>query len=222
MAENEQDSLEHFFLTGNPNPHRIGCPPQEVLQSVARRELDVPREVFAHLSKCSECSVDIRAYRLRFKRRRTRKNMLFAGGLLAASVAGGLVLLVVPQTSPFHSRFAHVRPTHTQDITINLWDQDMERGGNQTLKTIHVPPTSVRLTITLPRFSRPGTYQVSLCRERNDASAFVRAKAAAASVGPRETVTVVLDLASVDKGSYWLSTRHNEDAASDYFPVKVL
>jgi hypothetical protein len=222
MAENEKDSLEHFFLTGNPNPHRIGCPPQEVLQSVARRKLEVPKEVFAHLAKCSECSVDVKAYRLRFERRRTRKNVLLAGGLIAAGVAGVFVLMVVPQVNPFHSRFAHIRVMHTQDVTINLWDQDMERGGNQTLKTIHVPPTSVRLIITLPRFSRPGTYQVSLCRERKDASAFVRSKADATSVGSREIVTVVLDLANVEKGSYWLSTRHNEDAASDYFPVNVL
>lgn len=222
MAQREQDPLEQFFLTGNPNPNRIGCPSQDILQSVARRKLDVPKEVFAHLAQCSECSVDAKAYRLRFERRRRRTNILFAGGLLAAGVAGGVVLMVVPQVSPFHSRSAHIQGTGTQDVPINLWDQDTERGGDQTLKTIHVPPTSVRLIITLPRFSRPGTYQISLCRERKDASAFVRAKADATLAGPREIVTVVLDLASVKKGSYWLSTRHNENAASDYFPVKVL
>lgn len=221
MAKNEQDPLEHFFLAANPNPHRIGCPSQEVLQSVARRKLDVPKDVFSHLAKCSECSVDVKAYQLRFERRRTRKNVLFASSLIAAGLAG-VVVLVVPQVSPFHSRVAHIRGGVPQDVPINLWDQDMQRGSDQALKTIHVPPTSVRLIITLPRFSHPGKYQISLCRERNNASAFVRGKGASSSNGPREIVTVVLDLAGVEKGSYWLSTRHDEDAASDYFPVRVL
>ena len=220
MAENEPDSLEHFFLTGNPNPHRIGCPPQEVLQSVARRKLDVPKEVFAHLEKCSECSVDVKAYRMRFERRRMRKNMLFASGLIAAGVAG--VVLVVPHLNPFHARVAHVQGSIPQDVPINLWDQDIQRGPDQTLKTIHVPPTSIRLIITLPRFSHPGTYQISLCRERNSGSAFVGAKGAAVADGAREIVTVVLDLAGVEKGSYWLSTCHDQNDASDYFPVRVL
>jgi len=221
MAEDERDPLEHFFLTENPNPHRIDCPPQEVLQSVARREANVSKDVFIHLTKCSECSVDVKAYRLRFQRRRTRKNFLFASGLLAAGLAG-LIVLVVPRMSPFHARVIHLPSHRTQDVPINLWDQDMLRGGNQALRTIRVPPTSVRLIITLPPFSRPGAYQISLCRERTDASAVVRAKAPAVPNGPRKIVTVVLDLAGVQKGSYWLSTRHDEDDASDYFPVKVL
>lgn len=219
MSENEQDPLEHFFLTENPNPHRIDCPAQEVLQAVARRESNVPKEVFSHLTKCSECSVDVKAYRVRFQRRRTRKNLLFVSGLIAAGLAG-VVVLVVPPISPFHAKA--LRSHRTQNVSINLWDQDMLRGGNQALKTIRVPPTSVRLIITLPRFSRPGAYQMSLCRERTDASALVRAKAPAVPDGPREIVTVVLDLAGMQKGSYWLSIRHDEDDASDYFPVKVL
>ncbi len=220
MAKNEQDPLKDFFLTGNPNPHRIGCPSQEILQSIARRQLDVPKEVFAHLANCSECSVDVRAYRLRFEHRRTRTHALFASGLIAAGVAS--VVLVIPHVNRSHSRVAHVQGSTPQDVSINLWDQDMQRGPDQTLKTIHVPPTSIRLIITLPRFSRPGTYQISLCRERNSGSVFVSAKSAAVADGAREIVTVVLDLAGVEKGSYWLSTRHDQNNASDYFPVRVL
>jgi hypothetical protein len=220
MAQREQDPLERFFLTGNPNPNRIGCPSQEILQSVSRRRLNIPKEVFAHLAKCSECSLDVKAYRLRFERRHRRNNILFASGLFAAVLAGVVALL--PQINPSHSRITRIRESVPQNVAINLWDQDIQRGTEQALKTIHVPPTSVRLIITLPRFSHPGTYQISLCHERNDASAFARAKASASSDGPREIVTVLLDLAGVAKGTYWLSTRLNEDEASDYFPVKVL
>lgn len=221
MANNEQDPLEEFLLTGNPNPNRVGCPAQEVLQAVASRDLNVSKEVFAHLAKCSECSVDVKAYRLRFLRRRTRNSLFLASGLLAACLAG---IVVIPRGSLFHFRFASTRTTEgkRQDVPIDLWDQDIQRGPDQALKTIHVPPTSVRLIITLPRFSHPGMYRVSLCRERNDASAFIRTKTVSSSSGPREIVTVMLELAGVEKGSYWLSTRHEDDDASDYFPVNVL
>ena len=137
MAQREQDPLEHFFLTGNPNPNRIGCPSQELLQLVARRKLDVPKEVFAHLAQCSECSVDVKAYRLRFERRRSRTNILFAGGLLAAGVTGGVVLMVVPQVNLFHSKSAHiqgaVRKTYLSTCGIKTWSVEVIKPSRQSM-----------------------------------------------------------------------------------------
>ena len=60
-----------------------------------------------------------------------------------------------------------------------------------------------------------------MCRERNAESAIVKALGTAVVEGSREVVTVVLDLSGLPKGSYWLSTRHDDNDASDYVAMSL-
>ncbi len=220
MPGQEQDPLDHYFRTRNPNPGRIGCPSPAVLQAVARRATSVPAEVFTHLAGCSECWADVEAHRARVARRRRLERFALGAVAVAAAIAG--LILFIPQAKYFHFQSSlSTAKVGSQNVAINLFDEETLRGGGRVLRTIYIPPSSVRLIITLPRFSRPGSYQVSLCRDRTDASCFARTGSKAISEGSREMVTVAFDLALVSKGSYWLSIRHDQDDGSNYFPVKL-
>jgi hypothetical protein len=89
------------------------------------------------------------------------------------------------------------------------------------LKTINLPPSPLELKVILPRFSRPGVYQIAICRDRSETSTLVKAVGRAVADGPRQIVTVMLDLSGVSKGSYWLSTRSDDERASYYFPLHI-
>ncbi len=56
--ENEMDLL---FGRAHPNPTRVGCPPPELLKSLARRELPIDDPAYDHFAKCSPCYQELRA-----------------------------------------------------------------------------------------------------------------------------------------------------------------
>jgi hypothetical protein len=57
VPENEMDVL----LGGaNPNPRRVGCPPQRLLIELARRERSISDPWYDHLSECSPCYREVR------------------------------------------------------------------------------------------------------------------------------------------------------------------
>jgi hypothetical protein len=51
-AENEIDQV---LGNANPNPARAGCPPQDVLVALARRQRPADDPAYDHLIKCSPC-----------------------------------------------------------------------------------------------------------------------------------------------------------------------
>ena len=55
--ENEMDLL---FGRAHPNPTRVGCPPPDLLKSLARRELPIDDPAYDHFAKCSPCYRDFR------------------------------------------------------------------------------------------------------------------------------------------------------------------
>ena len=220
MAPNEQDPLEHIFLNASPNPDRIGCPTQEVLQAIARRELPLNHEVFSHVANCSECFRDIKAYQRRFKTRARRRVRVLVGTAVAACV---LLVIGTWRAGLFPSRHAAPTTIVAANRTIDLYGWDALRGtaGLQEGREITLPRSLVRVRVILPRFSRPGTYQIAVCRERSLDSAIAQHTAPATAEGPREIVSVVLDLRAAPAGSFWLATRRDRDEAGYYFPVRV-
>src|SRR5688572_26930174 len=55
--DNEMDLL---FGRAHPNPTREGCPPAELLERLARRELPIGDPAYDHIGKCSPCYQELR------------------------------------------------------------------------------------------------------------------------------------------------------------------
>ncbi len=165
MGEPQEDPVEHYFVTANANPGRVGCPSKEVLQLIARRSLDVPTDVFAHLTRCSDCFVDVKVYRQEFERRKKRGKRFLVGGIIAAGVVA--LSVVIPQTGMFRFRPASnqletsVHVEQSAAAIIDFTTISGERGTDDNPPVPQQSPPSYRrekltLTVILPRGSIEG------------------------------------------------------------------
>jgi hypothetical protein len=86
------DFLKNYFLEANPNPKRIGCPPEEKLKAVAENRLPVDDPARLHLASCSECFAEYRGYKGEWEERRSARTRIvgwIAAACALAAVAGG-------------------------------------------------------------------------------------------------------------------------------------
>jgi hypothetical protein len=78
----------------------------------------------------------------------------------------------------------------------------------------------IRLHVILPRLSEPGQYAIGITPGKDERS-IVQGSGIAAGNDLKETVTVTLDLRSTKPGVYFLTTTHEQNTASYYYPVKI-
>ncbi|MBV9226543.1 MAG: hypothetical protein JOY85_21120 [Acidobacteriaceae bacterium] len=213
------DPIEEAYLHAFPNPERIGCPGSEVLRGLATKQLPISHPARTHIARCSPCFQEFRSFQ---REAALRHRLILSAGLAACFL---IALGFLGRSSFFHRNASGPIASITlQKRTADLFEMDPLRGSGETKRPtlpIDLPAAPLKLKVILPRFSRPGPYQIAVCRERNAESAMVKAIGTAVAEGPREVVTVVLDLSGLPKGSYWLSTRHDDNDASDYSAMKL-
>jgi hypothetical protein len=86
---------------------------------------------------------------------------------------------------------------------------------------VSLPRALVKVTIILPRYSRPGQYTVAVTRDQTVNDPLANGNATSIGSGDREEVSVDLDLRNSQPGSYFLSTTHEQDQASYYYPLQI-
>jgi hypothetical protein len=86
---------------------------------------------------------------------------------------------------------------------------------------VSLPRALVKVNIILPRYSRPGQYTVAVTRDQTVSDLLAHGSAAATSNGEREEVSIDLDLRKSKPGAYFLSTTHEQDQASYYYPLQI-
>jgi hypothetical protein len=106
--------------------------------------------------------------------------------------------------------------------SVDLWNAGTFRGEQPSpLQAVSLPAALVKVTIILPRYSDPGQYAVAVTLDQEGNGLLARASAAAIGNGDREEVSVYLDLRKSQPGSYFLSTTHEQDQASYYYPLQI-
>jgi hypothetical protein len=216
--ENEMDLL---FGRAHPNPTRVGCPPPELLKSLARRELPIDDPAYDHFAKCSPCYQELRALQqadaataATVKRRRT---MLAAAAILALAVAGSwFVFRQTDDTRPPAPSMAQA----TQVASLDLRPLAVTRSYEQKAAAapLEIPRGRVNATILLPVGSSPGAYELRIL----DGDLRVRASAKG-SAEVRNYVTTLeaaIDLSTVEVGDYQLTLRR-EGGEWQMFPLRV-
>ena len=83
-----------------------------------------------------------------------------------------------------------------------------------------LPAALVKVTIILPRYSDPGRYAVAVTRD-HQAMIYWPKPTHCNRQSCREEVSVNLDLRKSKPGSYFLSTTHEQDQASYYYPLQI-
>jgi hypothetical protein len=110
----------------------------------------------------------------------------------------------------------------TVQATVDLWKAGTLRSGQPSpLQSVTLPAAFVKVTIVLPRYSESGRYLVAVTRDRTGSDLLAYGSATAIGTGDREEVAIDLDLRNSQPGSYFLSTTHEQDQASYYYPLQI-
>jgi hypothetical protein len=210
-------------LAGRTAP--IGpCPDKAFLESVARQSKQIalsdPR--VDHAANCPVCMR--RLLELRSQYQAGRRKLVF-------TVAVGCCCLIVAAIVVVSWRGANT-PHLTDNMaaipaTIDLWNAGTLRSlpsdpaHPSPLQSVSLPRALVKVTIILPRYSRPGQYVVAVTRDQTVNDPLAHGSVATTGSGGREEVSVDLDLRKSKPGAYFLSTTHEQDKASYYYPLQI-
>jgi hypothetical protein len=194
------------------------CPDEDFLQKLARKSRDIhlsdPR--VDHAATCPACMRRLSTMRREHHAQRQKV-------MLATAVASCVVIAAII-TVARHEMQKHSLATNSAVVveTVNLWDAGAFRGEQPgQLQSVSLPAARVRLTIILPRFSAPGQYVVAVTHGPDEKRLITEAASTTADRGQQETLSVDLDLRRARAGQYYLSTTHERDQASYYYPLQI-
>jgi hypothetical protein len=205
-------------LRGETQP--IGpCPDEAFLFDLARRSkrinLSDPR--VDHAATCSLCMSRLLA--LRHDHRAQRRRRVIA---IAVTSCVALILVAIGV-----ARYGYQRQTANQEAvvlskTVDLFEAATVRGEQPgTLQSVSLPAAVVKITVILPRFSPTGQYSVAITHDQTGNGVVAQGKTIAVSKGLQTSLTVQLDLRNAKDGRYFLSTTHEQDQASYYYPLEI-
>jgi len=214
LAQRYQKQVLESGVTA-PGP----CPDEAFLRDLARKasriSLSDPR--VGHAASCPKCMNRLLAFR---EENHSRRQKL----VLALAAASCLVVTAVLISMARDKVRRPVFEANTTVVpeTVNLWDAGTLRGQQTSpLQSVSLPATLVRVKIVLPRFSAPGQYEVAVTRDQAGNDVQAHNTVTATSNRGREEVSVDLDLRKAAAGPYFLSTTHEQDQASYYYPLQI-
>lgn len=196
------------------------CPDSLFLRKLAKRSseisLDDPR--ISHAANCPICMRQL--LKLHEEHRSSRVKLVSA-----VTVAACLLIVAFFFGFDHWGRRASNRvpaDVATVSETVDLSNAGTFRGDQPApLQAVSLPAALVKVTIILPRYSEPGRYAVSVTRNQNGDDLLASASGTTAGDHDRFEVPVVLDLRKSPPGSYFLSTTHDQDQASYYYPLQI-
>ena len=196
------------------------CPDSDFLHSLATRSseisLDDPR--VSHAANCPLCMKQLFAFHEESRSRRFK---------LITTLAVATCILIAVLFLRFNRPGRRADDTIPTDIaavsqTVDLSNAGTFRGNQPSpLQAVSLPKALVKITIILPRYSEPGRYAVSVTRDQTGSNLLASAIGATSGSHDRVEVAVVLDLRKSPPGSYFLSTTHEQDQASYYYPLQI-
>jgi outer membrane translocation and assembly module TamA len=144
--------------------------------------------------------------------------MLTAAAACCCLIVVALVMVARHRANPSHS----VPEVAAVQETVDLWNAGTLRSDQPSpLQSVSLPAALVKVTIILPRYSEPGRYVVAVTRDQTGNDPLAQSSTVATGNGDRQEVSVNLDLRKSRPGSYFLSTTHEQDQASYYYPLQI-
>jgi hypothetical protein len=213
IAQRHQERV----LTGEIPPQGC-CPGEDFLQKLARKSKDIrlsdPR--VEHAATCPTCMRRLLTLRREHQSRRQKV-------MLTTAVTACVVMVAIVAIARIElSKRSSTTTTAVIAETVNLWDAGAFRGQQPgQLQSVSLPAARVRLTIILPRFSSPGTYDVAVTHGPDGSGLISEAAATTTDSGQKEAISVDLDLRRAHAGQYYLSTTYEQEKASYYYPLQI-
>lgn len=145
-----------------------------------------------------------------------------AAGLLVALGSG--VLLLDKHHAPAPSGAVTAARSSPFNANVDLFDAVTVRGtgGDEpALQEVMLPSSVVHLTVTLPRFSERGAYEIIVAKDRGGKAVAARGLGNSVDVDGKVSLIVTLDLRHVPEGMYFLGTVRGSDNGTYYYPLTI-
>ena len=203
--------FDEVFGRGYPNPDRVGCPPREVLVSLARRERPIDDPAYDHIKECSPCYLEGRAIQEADALQQRRRVLTWAAAAVFALAAGSGVWMLTRGSTAVDTEFR---------AQLDLRPYAIMRGETQTTERppLQLPRGRVLLTLLLPTGSEPGPYDVEIRESGTVSKASVRGDADFRN--QVTTLDVSVSTRSLSPGAYQLAVRHVGDEWQQ-FPLRI-
>ncbi len=218
-----RDDIDEILGRANPNPERIGCPPQDVLTALARRDRPIEDPAYEHLTKCSPCYREFRSLQIPVLSQSLRAsgvNWFAAAAMLIVAIGAGSLFLLRDRGMSL----AHVSPADPQPTDVRT-EVDLRRytvTRSELSQADRVPLTLLRrrlvLTLLLPVGSEPGPYEIRVLDSSLQSSASATGEAVIRNF--ITSIETVLDLRALPPGDYQLAVRRRGDSWQ-MFPARV-
>lgn len=214
IAQRHQERV----LEGSASPAGP-CPDEDFLRNLAAksRQIQLSDPRVDHAANCPVCMRHLLAMR---RERHSRP----LGLVLTAAVTSCLLIATV------FFVLAHRGTKPTEEVaervavpeSVDLWNAGTFRGDQPgPLQAVSLPAALVKVTIILPQYSDPGRYVIAVTRDQSGNDLLAKASGATTGNHDREEVSVYLDLRESQAGSYFLSTTHEQNQASYYYPLQI-
>jgi len=195
------------------------CPDEAFLQELARhsKQISLTDARVGHAANCPICMRRLLELRPAYQAHRRRLVLTAAAACCCLIVAAFVVLAHRGADTPHPVADLALIPE-----TVDLWNAGTLRNDQPSpLQSVTLPAALVKVTIILPRYSEPGRYAVAVMRDQTGNDLLAQSSATATGNGDREEISVDLDLRKSKPGAYFLSTTHEQDQASYYYPLQI-
>jgi hypothetical protein len=227
-AENRLDAwvtrqYQGRVLDGRAAP--VGaCPDEAFLESVAQQSKRIALSDLRvdHAANCPVCMRRLLELRSQHQSRRRRLVFTAAVGCCLLIVAAFAVVSWRESSKPHPAdNMAAISETIDLSNAGTLRGLPSNSAELSPLQSVSLPAALVKVKIILPRYSRLGQYTVAVTRDQTVNDPLARGSATAIGNGDQEEVAIDLDLRKSKKGAYFLSTTHEQDQASYYYPLQI-
>jgi hypothetical protein len=206
------DILRQGLATEFPNPERIGCPGNALLQGIAQGKVSLTEAEpwLDHLGSCSPCFQEFKELR--------RQSVIQRRRMVAWVATAAVMLLAV-------GGWLWVRGRHSVEATdiavLDLRERSRARGQSESeagQAPLEISRSAKHLVLDLPIGSKEGTYDVGLLTETGDQ--ILRATGTAQLHDHITDLRVDVDLSGVQAGVYSLGLRQAGFEWTQY-PIRV-
>lgn len=219
------DLMKDFFLEANPNPERIGCPEERTLRALAEDRLPASHPARLHLASCSECFAEFRGFRGDCEQSRNARRRIIVWAVAASLIfATGVGIWAYRHSRAAQMSAVQIAATKPVSANVDLFNAGTVRGEDDdanALKQVSLPVSIVQLSVTLPRFSESGHYEVLVSRDKLGNEVVAKGAGEAVADAGKVIVGVTLDLRSAKPGAYFLATVRGSDNGMYYYPVQI-
>lgn len=221
--EDEFKPIEDMLAHANPNPQRIGCPGDEELKAMARRERAADDPLYVHVSQCSPCYVAIRELQSKYGVT-VEQNALAVWPWLAVAAA---LLCMVAGGAWYFSKSQVASPPISAKSQNSLPSTILDLRPYAVVRSDSNPSSSAPLTmgrgrqnvtLVLPVASADGQYSLKLLD--SNLSPRMTSNPTAKLADGVTSIATELDFTDVPVGRYTLALKRDPEDWR-YFPLVV-